>query len=417
MKKILIDGRFVGIGESMTRYTLEILRGILKLDRENQYTLLIRPCGRKSLDDYFAVIPAEAGIQGMDPRIKSEDDNRGKLIIQQYNNLTIELLDIPHYSINEQLKLLKYLNRKNFDLVHFIQFNHPIRYKGSFVVTVHDMTMVGYLRRANPIRRIAFTKVMESAVANSKKIITVSNTAKKEIVDFYKINPEKVEVVYNGLNHESYNSRVREKSTEIKKVLEKFNIDKEYILYTGMWKEHKNILRLVYAFEKFSEMRLPDPKSRIIKLVLAGKADKDEKEILTELGRINQSLNMKYNVREAIITPGYIEESELPLLYSGATAYVFASLSEGFGMPPLESMACGTPVIASEVSAMPEVLGEAAIYFDPLDSTNIAEAMEEVTENKNERVEIIKKGYDQVKKYDWSKTAEETLKVYKDILK
>lgn len=389
MKRILIDGRFIGIGESMTRYALEILKGILESDKENQYTLLIRPQGRKALADFD---------------------------IDKDPNLKISELNIAHYSIGEQMKLLKYLNREKFDLVHFIQFNHPIRYKGSFVVTVHDLTMASFLRRSNPIRRIAFTKVMESAVENSKKIITVSKTAKKEIVDFYKINPEKVEVIYNGLDHQSYNPRVRERSGEIKKFLEKYGINKEYILYTGMWKEHKNILRLVRAYEKFCENRLPDPKSRVIKLVLAGKVDKNEKEILLEIDRINQALNMKYNVKDAIIKTGYIEENELPLAYAGAVAYIIPSLSEGFGMPPLEAMACGTPVIASRVSAMPEILEDAAIYFDPLDSTNIAEAMEEVTEDKNARIEVIKKGYAQVKKYDWAKTAEETLAVYKSVL-
>ncbi len=391
MKRILIDGRFVGVGESMTRYTLEILRGILALDSGDEYTLLIRPAGVKITKEYLRVDAS----------------------LKEAGQLKIEVLDIPHYSLPEQTKLLNYLNRQKFDLVHFIQFNHPILYKKPFVVTVHDLTMVGYLHRSNPVKRAAFGKVMKSAVKDSKKVITISEFSKKEIIDYYRTDPDKIKVVYNGLNHESYNNGIKNQKSRIKKFKEKQKVGGSYLLYTGAWKKHKNLIRLLKAFEQVLKLRVEKDQ---LQLVLAGKMDDNEPEVMTEIERINKSLNTKYHIPNAIIVTGYIDEDDLPLAYAGALAYVMPSLNEGFGLPPLEAMACSTPVISSNVSCMPEILGDAAYYFDPLDINEIAKAIEMIVSDKELRSELIKKGLKQAAKYSWNKTAKETLAVYKSLL-
>ncbi len=379
MKRILIDGRFVGVGESVSRYTLEVLSRVLKLDKENEYTLLIRPVGEKKLVDYP--------------------------IIKTASNCKVELLDIAHYSPKEQTGLLKYLNEKQFDLVHFTQFNHPVFYKGEFVVTVHDLTMLGHLHRQNPIKRIAFNKVMKAAAYNSVKILTVSETSKKDILDYYEIPKDKIVVTYLGVD-DKYNISVRSQQPKIDQFMKKYGIGDQYILYTGMWKRHKNLLRSLEAFEIAAKKG--EIGDRKVQLVLAGKIDEKEEDVIEKVKDINQSLG-----RKAVITTGFVLEEELPIAYAGALAYIIPSLSEGFGLPPLEAMACGTPVVSSKESCMPEILGDVPLYFDPYDINDIAKAMERIVTDKTLRQKMIPKGLEQVRKYSWDDTAEKTLQVYK----
>ncbi len=438
-KRILIDGRFIGVGESMTRYCLEIVEGILGLDKESEYTLLIRPAG-------------ESVIQKS--KIKDQNDN-----------LKIKVLNIAHYSIGEQTELLNYLNKENFDLVHFIQFNHPIRYKGKFVVTIHDLTLFGHLHRQRLHKRIAFGMVMKSAVKNSAQIITVSETSKKDIVESYKVDPDKITVTHLAVESK-YNLKLKSQKQKICEFKEKYGIAGDYILYTGMWKKHKNLVRMLKAYEKLiQKSKIKDQKDNlkltnseaschceedvdltatkqscvtIPQLVLVGKIDKDEPEVVTLINDINRRIsnikcqisneisNVQYsNTKELspvtyhlkpIVCTGFVEEEELPIAYAGALFYVIPSLSEGFGLPPLEAMSCGTPVISSDISAMPEILGSAAIYFDPYNIDDIAEKMAEMASSQKLRDEYSQKGLEQVAKYNWQSTVRETFMVYKDSL-
>ena len=386
-KNILIDGRFIGVGESISRYTLEILKGILDLDKINEYTVLIRP-------------------QGL---------GEAKKLKEKYSKLKIEVLDVKHYSFAEQTQLLKWLNQKKFDLVHFTQFNHPINYKGKFIVTVHDLTLLGHLYRMNLLKRLGFRSVMASAVKNSIIIISDSNTTKKDIIETYKADLDKIIVTHLGVDS-AFNAQVKSEKLKVKSFKKKYGITGEYILYTGMWKRHKNLLQMLKAFEQVkSEIR--NPKSEHIQLVLVGKIDKEEPEVIAEINRINSSLEAKSNQLKVIVTTGFIEEDELPIAYAGALAYCIPSLSEGFGLPPLEAMACGTPVISSNISAMPEILGNVPLYFDPYNVEDIAHAMKKIIEDKKLREELSKKGLEQVKKYNWKNTAKRTLDVYKGVLK
>ena len=379
MKRILIDGRFIGVGDSQTRLVMELVKGILKLDKENDYTLLVRP-------------QAKAQISNLDS--------------EEYRNLSIKMLDIKHYGIAEQTKLLKYLKEEKFDLVHFTQFNHPIRYRGNYVITIQDMTLFGHLHRQNIVKKLAFGSVIKSAAKNSTKIICISKTTMEEVASYFNIPKDKFTVTYLGIDHQNYNMNVKSRSEEIDKFEKKYHIAEEYILYTGMWKRHKNILRMLKAFEKFKTQNVDNK----IQLVLVGKVDKSEPEVMKEITRINLTIN------DAIIVTGYIDEIELPIAYAGAFAYCMPSLSEGFGWPPLEAMACGTPVISSHESCMPEILGKAPLYFDAYNVDDIAKKMETIISDKELRKELIKKGLEQVKKYNWDECAEKTFKVYKELL-
>lgn len=394
MARILIDGRFIGVGESISRYTLEILSGVLKLDKENDYTLLVRPQGAKEVKQFFG-LTSDVGRQ-----MTSSD-------------FQLKILDIPHYSLSEQTKLLQYLSKENFDLVHFTQFNHPVRYKNKYIVTIHDLTMFGHLhRQRNPIKRLAFSQVMKSAVRDSNLIISVSGTTKKEVVQYYDVIPEKITVTHLGVD-EKYSDKIENRESRIEEFKRKHKIENDYILYTGMWKRHKNILRMLKAFEKYlNDKTNSNPQCPKTQLVLIGKIDLREPEVLKEIDRIN---SIKKNF-QPIITTGFIKEEDLPIAYAGALAYIMPSLSEGFGLPPLEAMACGTPVISSKESCMPEILGDAAYYFDAYNVDYIAKAIAKITGNKELRAELSKKGLEHAKKYSWDKTAKKTLEVYKKAL-
>ena len=384
-KRILMDGRFVGVGESISRYTLETLKGILKLDQTNQYTLLIRPQGEQALERYPEIVNAP--------------------------NLKIDILEIPHYSLAEQTKLLQYLNKEKYDLVHFTQFNHPIFYRGDYVTTIHDLTLVGHLHYFNFAKQLAYNMVMKSAARDSKKVIAISQTSMDDVIEFFGTPKKKFEIIYHGIDHKNYNAEVKNKKAEIKKFKEKYGIQGDYILYTGMWKKHKNLVRLFQAFEQFKK-----DTSNSIQLVLTGKIDKNEPEVIAEMERVNKSLSSISKNKSSIQTTGFIDEEELPIAYAGAQMYVIPSLSEGFGWPPHEAMACGTPVISSNISCMPEILGDAPYYFDPYNIEDITKAISTVLGDEKIRKELAEKGLKQVKKYNWDETAKKTLGVYQSLI-
>jgi len=386
MSRILIDGRFVGIGESMTRYCLEALSGILKLDDKNDYTLLIRPIGKKELKWY--------------PEIEKAP------------NLKIEIKDIKHYSFGEQTQLLKYLNREKFDLVHFIQFNHPVRYRGKFIVTIHDLTLINH-SGSNPIKRLAFLKVMRSAAKNSQKVISISKATENDIIYTLRIPKNKIRTIYHGVDTERFNIRAKGETEILNKFRQKNKIENDYLLYVGAWKKHKNLSTLLLAYEKY----LKEDK-KFVHLVLVGKIDEKEKEVLDQIGRINKTFAPDSKLPTPIILAGPIDvrSEELPVIYAGALAYIIPSFAEGFGWPPLEAMASGTPVISSDISSMPEILGEGAYYFNPKNADDLTKAIDRVISDRSLRENLIKKGLLQVQKYDWSKTAKETLAVYREVL-
>lgn len=384
-KKILIDGRFIGVGDSIGRVVFGILENLLRIDEDNKYSLLIRPAGIKQVKDH--------GLW---------DDKRVK----------IEVLDIPHYSLEEQTKLLVWLNKKPYDLVYFTQFNHPVMFRKPYVIIIHDMTTFGYFRYENPLKVAMFKKVMKSAVMNSRRVIVDSETTRDEILDHYKVPEKHIEVNYLGVDA-SYLRISKMDQVDRMKLGEKFKknykIQGSYILYTGMWKKHKNLIRLLNAFKKIA--------SDDLQLVMAGKIDKNEPDVVEKIEEINgHNINDAINTDRVFCT-GFVPEELLSAGYAGALAYVQPSLNEGFGLPPLESMACGTPVVAAKISATPEILQDSALYFDPENEGDITKKINEIIENQRLRLDLRKKGLEQVRKYTWQKNAEKNLKIISDVLK
>ncbi len=185
---------------------------------------------------------------------------------------------------------------------------------------------------------------------------------------------------------------------QLKKVLKKYKIRKPYLIYTGQWRTHKNLIRLVRGFHRALRKGLD------AQLVIVGKKD----PLFSELPQIVKEKKLSSHV----ILTDFVPDQDLPYLYKGSTAFVFPSLAEGFGLPPLEAMASGIPVISSDASCMPEVLGNAAFYFDPFDISDISRSIIRIIKDKKLQSKLRSRGIKQAKKYSWEKMARETLLIY-----
>lgn len=309
-------------------------------------------------------------------------------------NLAVKkvLVDAPHYSFAEQTKFLRILNKEKCDIVHFPHFNLPILYRRPFIVTIHDLTVTFYPGRKKNrwFHRLGYNLVIKNAAKRSKKIIAVSHNTKNDIIEHLKIDPEKIEVIHNGIGEEF----TLIDNSQYKKTLQKYGIKKDFLLYTGVWRYHKNLPRLVAAFAKIRE-------ELDIQLVITGKPDPQYPEV--------QDAAKNLNLEDNVIFTGHVSEGELIHLYNAARIYVFPSLYEGFGLPPLESMKCGTPVAASNSSSIPEVCGEDnAVFFDPADIDDMASKITALYKDVDLQAGLIERGAVHASRLTWEKSAHKT---------
>lgn len=362
MSHIAIDARI--INTSTGTYVKNLLTYLEKIDTTNQYSILV-PSKDK---DYW----------------KPTNDN-----------FTILTVDFDNYSLGEQTSFKKYLDELSADLVHFCMPQQPVFYKGNHVTTFHDLTLLKtynsdknwlVFHTKQTIGRIIFKKVAKT----SSQIITPTNFTKNELVKFSKISPEKISVTYESAD------------VFVDKLKPYNHPFKEFILYVGQQSDYKNIKRLGDAHQKLLEKH-PD-----LGLILVGKKNKSIE--------INENYFNDKNYKNILFT-GFISDKERDWLYTECQAYIFPSLMEGFGLPGLEAMGYGAPVISSNATCLPEVYGDAAIYFDPLNTDDMAQKIDQVLSDQNLRNELIQKGYDQIKKYSWERMARQTLEVYNKALK
>ena len=372
--KIGIDARFFGpIGKGLGRYTEKLIENLEIIDRENEYFIFLR---KANFDDY-----------------KPKNSNFKKV-----------LADYHWYSFSEQIKFPRLLKEYKLDLVHFPHFNVPLFYFGKFIVTIHDLILLHFptIRSStlSPLifwfKFLLYRVVIKSAVIRSNLIITVSEFTKKDILANYgKIPPEKIFVT-----HEACEDSFLQSPYEDEKILARYGIMKPYIIYVGNAYPHKNLERLVLSFRKVIE------KNNKLKLVLVGNEDYFYRR-LKEFVEENEIKN--------IIFTGYIPDHDLDMVYANAEIFVWPSLYEGFGLPPLEAMNKGVPIVSTDHPCMREVLGENAYYFNGRRKIEIIQAIRKVLDDKELRRTMIAGGYKQVKKYSWRRMANQTLEIYKKI--
>lgn len=241
------------------------------------------------------------------------------------------------------------------------------------------------------------------ALHHAKKIIAVSEFTKQDILNLYpKTSADKISVVHNGYPDHLYR-RLPENAEKTKAVLDKYALAAPYFLYIGRLEKKKNVSALVEAFAYLRENH-PDIKT---KLVLIGDAGFGYDEIKYTIE--------EFNLNGKVIMPGWVAEEDMPYVMNAAAAFIFPSKHEGFGIPVLQSLACGIPTAVSDIPVLREIAGNAALYFDQNDKRAIAEAMGRVLADQDLRKDLIAKGLEQVKKFSWRRCAEETLEVIKSL--
>ncbi|MEK7158868.1 MAG: glycosyltransferase family 1 protein [Patescibacteria group bacterium] len=375
MARIGIDARFVGPeGKGLGRYGEKLIEMLQELDSTNEYVIFLR-------DPIFSQWkPARSNFQKVEAPFR-------------------------WYTAAEQIHLPRLIARHKIDLMHFPHLNVPLLYRRPFVVTIHDLTLTHYpTQRATTlppllykIKQFAYHRVMAHAVHRAAKIITVSGYAKNDILEFFHVPKEKITVTYEGA------ASLGSPHTRPEDVLASHGIRPPYLLYVGNAYPHKNLERLLEAFAILRKQHSD------YQLVLVGKMEYFYERIVR--------LSQKMELEDAIRFPGYVPDHDLVAFYQKAAAYVFPSLSEGFGLPPLEAMLYGTPVVSSNATCLPEILQNAAIYVDPNDPEDMADGIHRLLSDDHLRQQFIEHGRVRVKNFSWKKMAEETIVVYQSLLK
>lgn len=368
--RIGIDARFLnesGVG----RYLRNLIYNLRILDKSNEYLIFLL---KRDLSDI-----KESG------KFKKVEAN------------------FSWYGFAEQFKFPNLLKRHNIDLMHFPHFNIPIFYPGKFVVTIHDLIHQHYsMKRAttlNPfafkIKQLGYSMVFKNALVKSCKILVPSNYVRKLLETEWGASSDKIVVTAEAVDEQLITMSQAVFESKSQTILNKFNIIKPFLFYVGNAHPHKNIEGLIAAFFNLKK-EFPN-----LKLVLSGNDHFFWKRIKKE-----------YSSPDIIYT-GFISDEELVALYKHAEVFVLPSFEEGFGIPILEAMACSCPVTASDAASLPEVGGDAAVYFNPKDISDMSEKISNVLKSKYLRKELISKGTKRVKLFSWKELTRQTLEMYK----
>lgn len=305
---------------------------------------------------------------------------------------------LPKDDRREELEIPRWLEQEKADLFHLPQngFRTPKVQNCKIIVTIHDLIpyVMPEVVRTSFLRR--FIMEMPEIIARTHHIISVSETSKNDIIRLFKVNPQKISVVPSA---PAAGFTLLPPEWVRATLLQKYRLHQPYILYVGGLNPRKNVAELICAYAKiYREL----PHSEL--LVLPG----GEGRHLQKL----RSLVDAFDLNNAVIFPGFVDSADLPLLYNGASLFVYPSLYEGFGLPPIEAMACGTPVITSNTSSLPEVVGDAALLVNPHDTLRLAETMLQVLMDAELAASLIRKGLAHCKKYTWQSNASRILEIY-----
>lgn len=381
-----IDARFYGPKQKgLGRYVQKLIENLEKIDFENQYIIFLR---KENWNEYQ---PKNSSFRKV-------------------------LADCRWYTFKEQILMPLKIRQAKVDLMHFPHFNLPVFCFGPFVVTIHDLVLKRFpTRRASTLgpflywlKNLIYQVIIFLAVKRAKKIITVSNYTKNDILRYFKVKPDKIEVIYEGSPVVDGSSRKEESPGD--DILRKFNISRPYLIYVGNAYPHKNLERMILAFGKLVKEDIN------YQLILVGDMD----YFYQRLKRFVKDLDDRFFGRKLssrIVFTDFVSDDELRVLYQNASLYVFPSLCEGFGLPPLEAMVYGLPVVCSGASCLPEILGPAATYFNPTNPQEMAETIRRVLEDKDLKEKLVLEGFRRAKGYCWPKMARETLAVYNNLAK
>ena len=372
--RIAIDGRMGETRGGIGVYTRELITQLADIDKKNQYFIIVNKRRSKSF------LPSADNFSILETSIT----RKHYFIKDLWNHFYLPFL----------------LGMKSIDIYFNPRYVLPfIKGKTKMVVTIHDMIAFLYPEIWSGISGFRIRNYIKLSSQGADVILTVSNSAKKDIIKILNIPEDKIKVIYCGINQKLY-KLVPELS--LPKSLKKYGIRKKYILAIGPLGTRKNHNRLIDAYNI-----LPKNIRKDYQLVITGEKKGTYNKLLIKAG--------KNCLIDDIVFTGFIPEEEMPMMISAASLFVFPSLYEGFGIPLLEAMACGTPLLVSNVSSIPEVVESAALLFDPYDINEMANAINRGIIDENLRQKLIQKGFERVKKYSWKYSAKELLSAFEEI--
>ncbi len=366
--RIGIDARKLhdfGIGT----YIRNLLRQLARLDRDTEFVLLCRPEDAESL--------ASLG-----------------------NNFRPIVETAANYSIAEQVRIPLAVRREGVTLFHAPHYVLPPLVPCKSVVTIHDCIHLMFPQYLPNRLALAYARTsIRLAAQRATRVLTVSESSKRDILRFVDTEPDKIDVIYNAYD-ERFGVEPREE--DVVRVRERYQLHDEFVLYAGNVKPHKNLERLIEAFDRVRKRGLDH-----LKLVIIG----DEISKYTSLRRAVH----KHQLHKYVRFLGYLPEETLAVMYRLAGVFVFPSLYEGFGLPPLEAMASGTPVVTSNVSSLPEVAGDAAVLVDPYDPESIAGGIERILTDETIRRMLRQKGIARAKQFSWEQSVRRVREIYGEV--
>lgn len=366
--RIAIDARKIhdfGIGT----YIRNLLRHLARLDKDTEYVLL---CHERDCP----VAPA------LGPNFRAVPDNSRP------------------YSLREQVSLPWALRREHVDLFHAPHYVLPPLSGRASVVTIHDCIHLMFPQYLPNKLALGYARSsLWMATRMSDRILTVSETSKRDILRFFNVDAEKITVIYNGIDERF---RRQPPEEEMVRVRERYQLEGDFVLYAGNVKPHKNLERLFDAFHLVRQRGVDQ-----VKLVVIG----DEVSKYAELRRAVH----KYNLHKYVRFLGFLPDETLAVLYRLATVFVFPSLYEGFGLPPLEAMASGAPVVTSNVSSLPEVAGDAAVLVDPYNPESIADGLVRVLTEPDLQAILKARGLQRAAEFSWERAVERIHGIYTEV--
>lgn len=383
--RIVFDGQpLLGQNKTGIAYNEDgLLRGLLKQYGQNQYAV-----------DIFSFKHAEEKRAAVSHYSENLEIHECRWFSGTLFRLLSLFFPIPY---------CLFFNQKR-DITHFCNYVIPFGVKGKKVVTIHDMAFREYPETVRARTMLMLKRNLRRSIKRADMIVTVSEFTKKELMKYYDVLPEKVVVVPNGVDTTQYHPGYSK--TQIANVKSKYHIVGEYFLYLGTLEPRKNLCGLLRAYRNFYDKR-KKVGGDIPRLVLAG----GKGWMYDEIFRTAKEICLK----EDIIFTGYVDEADKAPLMSGASVFCFPSFYEGFGMPPLEAMACGTPVLTSNNSSLAEVTEGAAIQVAPDDLEKMANVMEQLWTNEELCMELREKGFKRVQKYSWESAVKVLHNLYKKL--
>jgi glycosyltransferase involved in cell wall biosynthesis len=369
-----IDAHAIGAQQGGNEtYIKNLIKSLAEVDGENRYTIYLANAEA-----------AEAWRDGF---------------ANHHKNFSIRLLPPPTPLVRVPVFLAYELFRRPVDALH-VQYTAPPFCTVPVVATIHDLAFEHlpetFTRRGSFQLKLTVRRTAKRAA----RIVTVSEYSRQDLINTYHLPPEKVVVTYNGV--EPHFSPQPGSASEAEEIHRRFGISRNFLLAVGSLQPRKNLVRLIRAYSRLRS----ECENFTHQLVIVGRKLWLADEIFAEVKKQRWSGD--------VILTGYVSDDDLPALYRTSSAFVYPSIFEGFGLPPLEAMACGTPVVTGDNSSLPEITGDAALLVDAYDEQSLANAMIEVVSNDRLRATMREKGIAQAKKFTWRAAAEKTLRLYRE---